>query len=367
MKISIQTPNDSTGIHYLINGIKIPSRFFFAPINTGYSNEGVLLKEFTDFYKERSGTEIGINYVGNVAIGPKYVTNQNTAYFTDQLEEWIKLTNIISQKGSTPGIQLACRNSTLTPNVKMINNKKEEYINRVQNDINSVSVNEINEIINLFIESAIKAYKVGFKVLQIHAAHGYFLSQLLNERLNLRSDEYGFDKLRVLKDIIRGIRKKLGHDVIIDIRISLLEGLISEQEELLNKKELIDKIVDEDIDIISISNGIYDINKQLIYPLKNWGHGVFISKVLPHVKEHSNVLWNVAGNIWDLSELDLKNMPNNLTYSIGRALIADPRFVQKSINHNKQGINHCERKNKCHYYSLGKEHIGCPIYEATSK
>lgn len=367
MKISMSNIDNAKEINYSVNGIGIPSRFFFAPINTGYSKEGVPIKEFIEFYQERSGKGIGISYVGNVSIGQEYVTNDNTAYFKDQLEEWAVLSQIIRKEGSTPGIQIACRNSTLTPIRKMINNKKEEYIKQVQQDINNVSFDEIYHIIDLFINSAKKAYSAGFKVLQIHAAHGYFLSQMLNEKLNVREDEFGIDRLKVLAEIINGIRKELPRDVLLDIRISLLDGLLTEQEELKYKSILIKKLVEQDIEMISFSNGIYDINKQLIYPLKQWGHGVFIDKVLPYAEEYPHILWNVAGNIWDLEELKLEFLPNNLTFSLGRALIADPCFVKKSLNNNKQSINHCERKGQCHYYTLGKENVGCPVYDYSKR
>ncbi len=186
---------------------------------------------------------------------------------------------------------------------------------------------------------------------------------MLNEKLNVREDEFGKDRLKVLNEIINGIRKELPRDVLLDIRISLLEGLISEHEDLQYKDNLIKKLVKQDIDMISFSNGIYDINKQLIYPLKQWGHGVFIEKVLPYAEDYPHILWNVAGNIWDLDQLKLDSLPNNLTFSLGRALIADPYFVQKSLDNNKQSIYQCERKGQCHYYSLGKENVGCPVYD----
>jgi 2,4-dienoyl-CoA reductase-like NADH-dependent reductase (Old Yellow Enzyme family) len=365
MKISMRNLKNPKELYYSVNGIEIPSRYFFAPINTGFSRDGKPLKEFIEFYQQRSGNGIGINYVGNVSIGPDYVTNKNTAYFTDQLEEWTDLTNIISKAGSLPGIQIACRNSTLTPIRRMINNKKEEYIKQVQHDLNKITIDEIYHIIDLFINSAKKAFTAGFKVLQIHAAHGYFLSQMLNEKLNVRKDEFGLDRLKVLTDIITGIRRELSHDVILDIRISLIDGLIEEQQELEYKDKLIQKLVQQDIEMISFSNGIYDINKQLIYPVKQWGHGVFIENVLQYAKNYPHILWNGAGNIWDLDQLKLESLPHNLTFSLGRALIADPKFVNKSLNNNKQSINQCERKGQCHYYSLGKENVGCPVYNSS--
>ncbi|MGE7942850.1 hypothetical protein ACQKNB_12250 [Lysinibacillus xylanilyticus] len=349
-------------IMYEIKGANIPSRFFFAPINTGLSENGILKEEFFDFYKERSHNSIGINYVGNVAIDPEYVTNSNTAYFTDETNQWEKLVKSISNCGSVPGIQIACRNSSLIPIRKMINNNVEDYLNTVRKDLINIPKEGIQDIINKFIDTSIKASDLGFNVVQIHAAHGYFLSQLISKSLNLREDEYNASDLIFLKEIINGIRDKKPN-LIIDLRISFLEGITNEMQEKKDKEVLIKKLIDLDIDIISFSNGIYDINKQLIYPLEQWGHACFIKNIIGYAKKYPNILWNYAGNIWGLEELELEKLPNNLSFSLGRSLIADPLFVEKSINNKTHLINKCEYKNKCHYYSLNLSHIGCPIYE----
>lgn len=360
--MKINNKENPQKISYDIKGLNIPSRFFFAPINTGLSENGTLMGEFFDFYKERSHNTIGINYIGNVAIDPKYVTNSNTAYFTDQTSQWEKLVKSISNRGSVPGIQIACRNSSLIPIRKMINNNVEDYLNTVRTDLINIPKEEIQDIINKFIDTSIKASNLGFNVVQIHAAHGYFLSQLISKSINLRVDEYNASDLFFLKAIINGIREKKPN-LIIDLRISFLEGINNDIHEKKEKEVLIKKLIELDIDIISFSNGIYDINKQLIYPIEKWGHACFLQNIIEYANKYPNILWNYAGNIWDIEKLCLAELPNNLSFSLGRSLIADPLFVEKSINNKTYLINKCGYKNKCHYYSLNLKHIGCPIYE----
>ncbi|MFB5089324.1 hypothetical protein PGC35_19370 [Psychrobacillus sp. PGGUH221] len=244
----------------------------------------------------------------------------------------------------------------------MINNDILTYKHYVQNDILNLNEADILKIISKFIDSSIRAYHLGFKVIQIHAAHGYFLSQLLSNELNKRKDKFAPLNNFVLSSIIEGIREKT-EDIIIDLRISLLEGLTDPEAELNFKADLIEKLTKLDIDMISFSNGIYDVNKQLIYPLEQWGHAFFLKNIIKYAEKYPNILWNTSGNIWNIDELKLETLPNNLTFSIGRSLIADPFFVKKSFENQASTINRCEFKNKCHYYSLNLEHVGCPIYE----
>ena len=54
-----------------------------------------------------------------------------------------------------------------------------------------LSIHEIDKIIEKFVSCAITAKKGGFTGVQVHAAHGYLLSQFLSPRSNLRTDKYG--------------------------------------------------------------------------------------------------------------------------------------------------------------------------------
>ncbi|MFZ4662556.1 MAG: hypothetical protein ACOYNY_36445 [Caldilineaceae bacterium] len=340
---------------------RLPSAFFLAPINTGLAINGEPSEPLIQFHSERSGHKIGISYIGNVAIDPKYVTNSGTLYFTNSTSHWNKLTDIIHKNGSLAGIQIGCRNTRLQPPRNWKGTNVNNYIDTTSNEMLSYNKSHIIEIVEKFVDCAIDAYNTGFDVIQLHAAHGYFLSNLINPRLNIRDDEFGIENLGAIKLIVDGIRHRLPK-IILDIRISYLDGLEKSEVEKVDKYAIIKKIASMNVDIISVSNGTYDINKQLIYPPTTWGHGVYIDLVLPFAIAHPNIIWNVAGNIWNLSQLP-NNLPSNLSFSVGRSLIADPQFIEKSLNNNDGSIAQCTRSNFCHYYSRGLQHITCPVYE----
>ncbi len=342
-----------------VRGMVIPSKIFLAPINTGFGRLGEPTSDLLTFHALRSGKGIGISYVGNVAIDPAFVTNDNTLFFTEGLNEWKKLAGKIYSNGSLPGIQIACRNSKLRPPRRWINQDVNSYIQLMQDELSSYSKPLLEEIAQKFIQSAMNAYEAGFKVIQVHAAHGYFLSNFLNFKLNSRKDFYGTENIFILKKIVEGIRSSLP-DVILDVRISVLDGLEPRETEIAQKEQIIQDIAKLDIDILSISNGMYDIDKQLIYPPVEWGHGVFINLVLPFALKYPDKIWNIAGNIWDLNLLP-SNLPENISFSVGRSLIADPDFVIKSVQGLHESIQACTRTNLCHYYSRDLPNIACPV------
>lgn len=82
---------------------------------------------------------------------------------------------------------------------------------------------QIQEIVDLFAEAAIRAKKSGFDGVEIHSAHGYLLNQFYSPLYNYRTDEYGCDtmenRIRMHLEIIRAIRNALGADYPIAIRM----------------------------------------------------------------------------------------------------------------------------------------------------
>jgi 2,4-dienoyl-CoA reductase-like NADH-dependent reductase (Old Yellow Enzyme family) len=75
-----------------------------------------------------------------------------------------------------------------------------------------MSVDEIGEVIQAFGSAAKRAAKAGADGIQVHAAHGYLISQFLSPFFNHREDEWGgsdLNRFRFLKEIILNIRKAI--------------------------------------------------------------------------------------------------------------------------------------------------------------
>ncbi len=84
-----------------------------------------------------------------------------------------------------------------------------EYGGGVEPDY--MSADDIRQVISLFVNAAVRADKAGYDGVQIHAAHGFFLSRFISPASNHRKDEYGGSperRGRILTEIIHGIREK---------------------------------------------------------------------------------------------------------------------------------------------------------------
>jgi 2,4-dienoyl-CoA reductase-like NADH-dependent reductase (Old Yellow Enzyme family) len=120
-----------------------------------------------------------------------------------------------------------------------------------------MTVAEIHHIVTAFGESALLAKKAGFDGVQIHAAHGYLLSQFLSPFFNKRKDAYGGsieNRTRVVLETLRAVRGAVGEDYPVLLKINsedfVANGLTV--DEMLYVAAELEK---EGIDAIEMSGG----------------------------------------------------------------------------------------------------------------
>lgn len=339
-------------IHSLvIKNTEIPSNVFFAPFNCGYSLNGRIQKGYSDFYVNHAGNEIGICYVGNVSVNNNGRTNKGTATLLCTPDnEWESLTNRIRLAGSLPGIQLAFAPSQFTM-------QKTFYACNIAETIGSYRTfyavfNDGDTVEKEFISAAQKSYSLGFDVIQIHAAHGYLLSLLLSRSISKCIDPRETKGFTIVSNIIKNLKAMGG---LIDIRLSLYEGIDDGPDEFAYKSRLFDLLIECGVDIISLSNGFYNINKKMIYPSKdNTMH--ILEDAICLAQNKSQILWNVAGNM-EYALINQIQVPDNFSFSLGRQLLSDPQAVLKMKSGLYDQIIPCSECNRCHYYSYDLDGI----------
>ncbi len=119
---------------------------------------------------------------------------------------------------------------------------------------------EIEEIIQRFITAAVVCESAGFDGVQVHAAHGYLVTQFLSPLSNLRTDQWGGDptrRMRFLLEIVRGIRARVSPGFAVAVKLNSADfqrGGFSEDE----SREVIAALAGEGLDLIEISGGNYE-------------------------------------------------------------------------------------------------------------
>jgi 2,4-dienoyl-CoA reductase-like NADH-dependent reductase (Old Yellow Enzyme family) len=86
-----------------------------------------------------------------------------------------------------------------------------------------LSVSEIAEIVEAFKKATVRALEAGFKLIEIHGAHGYLINEFLSPASNFRKDEYGGsfeNRIRFLLEIIAAIKAVWPEEYPLFLRIS---------------------------------------------------------------------------------------------------------------------------------------------------
>ncbi|MEM9433171.1 MAG: NADH:flavin oxidoreductase/NADH oxidase family protein [Pseudomonadota bacterium] len=118
---------------------------------------------------------------------------------------------------------------------------------------------QIRDLPTEFAQTATLAKASGFGGVEIHAAHGFLLSQFLSPLFNKRTDAYGgslANRMRLLLDVVERVRTAVGPEFPIGLKLNStdqLEGGFQPEEAL----DVISALDRTSIDLIDISGGTY--------------------------------------------------------------------------------------------------------------
>jgi 2,4-dienoyl-CoA reductase-like NADH-dependent reductase (Old Yellow Enzyme family) len=115
----------------------------------------------------------------------------------------------------------------------------------------------IDEIVEAFEAAARRAVAAGFRVIEIHAAHGYLLHEFLSPLSNRRTDEYGGsleNRMRLTLRVAETVRRVVPDDLPVFVRISAtdwVEGGWDADQSV----ELVRRLKELGVDLVDVSSG----------------------------------------------------------------------------------------------------------------
>ena len=127
----------------------------------------------------------------------------------------------------------------------------------------------IRRVIKAFADNAIHADRIGFDVIEIHAAHGYLLHSFLSPFANQRSDQYGgtpAKRMRMVLEVFQAVRDAVAPEKPVGVRISATDWAEGGWN-IDDSVELTAKLKDLGCDYITASSGGVTHEQQLnVYP-----------------------------------------------------------------------------------------------------
>jgi 2,4-dienoyl-CoA reductase-like NADH-dependent reductase (Old Yellow Enzyme family) len=119
---------------------------------------------------------------------------------------------------------------------------------------------DIQATITRFADTAVAAEQAGFSGVEIHAAHGYLISQFLSPLTNRRDDAWGGDlarRARLLLDVVRAVRARVAPDFGVAVKLNSADfqrGGFSEDD----ARQVITWLNDLPVDLVELSGGSYE-------------------------------------------------------------------------------------------------------------
>ena len=208
------------------------------------------------------------------------ISSEDLGIWKDEhIEKLSQITAFISAQGCVPGIQLAHAGRKASTAVPW---KGRAEVPQSQGGWQTVAPSAvpfsdsypkpvaldlvgIDKVVSDFTAAAQRALQAGFKVIEIHAAHGYLVHQFLSPLSNHRTDEYGGsfeNRIRLLLRIIDSVQTVWPADLPLFTRISATdwaEGGWNADESV----QLAHILKEKGIDLIDVSTGGLAAHQQI--------------------------------------------------------------------------------------------------------
>ena len=355
------------------------NRMFAAP--TGYRNmtyDSVFPREAVYYYSRKAMGGAASVSTGELIVdtelgrgGPHHVCLDNP----QALIPLGKIANAIIRSGAVPTAELqhagiyANRELAMggsAPRGIAYGPSEMELDGRV---VREMTEEMIERSIEKYVAAALAAKECGFRMIMVHAGHGWFLHQFLSPRLNKRTDKWGGpaieNRARLTLEICRAIRKKLGPSLPIEVRISgseCSEGGYDIEEGIAFAEQL-----DGVADLIHVSVGNHEIQESfpITHPSMFLGDGCNV-RFAEAIKKHVRTPVAAVGALGEpgmMEEIIASGKADVI--EMARSLIADPDLPNKIRTGRDDEIRWCMRCLHCFssQYKHGMKY--CPVNPAS--
>ncbi len=209
-----------------------------------------------------------------------------------------------------------------------------------------LTFDEIKQIVKSFGDAAHNAQMAGFDMVEVHACHGYLISNFLSPRTNKRTDWYGGsldNRLRFTLEVVNQIKSQVAPGFPVCVRVSGTDyepdgTTIEETIQLCKRLEAMG------VAAIHVSGGNHHQSIHEICPTgMSLAHNVWAAEA---VKKQVKIPVIASGSITnpELAESILADGKGDFI-SLGRPLWADPQWPLKALSGKPQDIRPCIRCN----------------------
>lgn len=205
-----------------------------------------------------------------------------------------------------------------------------------------LGIEEIRDLVACHAEAARRAKEAGFDLVEIHAAHGYLISEFLAPNANRRSDAYGGsfeNRIRFLLEIVAAIKARCGREFPVGVRFNG-EDYVPGGWTLAEAVRLAPRLEEVGADWLHVSAGVYG-SMPVTIPSMYEPFGLFVH-LAEAVKKTVHIPVIAVGRIKDplFAERILAEGRADLV-AMGRAHLVDPELARKAQEGRLEEIRPC--------------------------
>ncbi|KJK66066.1 OYElike2FMN [Aspergillus parasiticus SU-1] len=239
-------------------------------------------QKFTRAYGEWGKGRWGALLTGNIQVDPRNLGNyydlatRESAPREDQLNAWKQYAAACQEQG-TPAIAQICHPGRQSPRgagergifgtpiapspvpLKIGEGCAATILRNIAFGVpKEMTVSDIKQVVQQFVNSARFLAECGFAGVELHAAHGYLLSQFLSPKSNIRHDKYGGSpeaRARIVLEIIKETRAVVPENFCIGLKLNSADHSASDFEDTMKQIGL---FAESGIDFLEVSGGTYE-------------------------------------------------------------------------------------------------------------
>ncbi|MBU1053384.1 MAG: FAD-dependent oxidoreductase [Proteobacteria bacterium] len=209
-----------------IGSITVNNRISFAPHGTSFAKDSILDDRYVEYMKLRAKGGVGLIIAGGMTIAPstKGMLNIQEIFEERSVPMLKRLSDSVHPYGTKIIMQLShcgrqmesghSRQPLLAPSAIPCPVMRETP--------KEMETADIKSLVQAFALSALHSKKGGMDGVEIHGTNGYLLNEFMSPYFNKRTDDYGGNlenRMRMTMEVIDAIRKAVGSDFVVGIRI----------------------------------------------------------------------------------------------------------------------------------------------------
>ncbi len=323
----------------------LKNEFLIPPLKLGYSNgDGKVNNRHIDFYSQRT------KHVGAVVLEPLYLDKGLRELPTqlgidndDKIEGLSNLIETIHKNGAKVIAHLNHPGRLANP--KLPGNFHWSSTNKPCENGGATPVAMTREmmdtVIKLHVDTALRAVKCGFDIIEMQFGHGHLFAQFLSPAVNNRTDEYnGTPEARAKfpLEVLRAVKTAVNIPVIARLTA---DEIIPPGFHLDEMKQFAKTVEKEGVEALHITAGTgcstppWFFQHMFVPKGKTW-------ELAGKIKEAVTIPVFSVGQINTFNDIETIKEKYNTDYiAVGRALVADPDFIGKYLKKVAGNVRPC--------------------------